>query len=70
MTMDDTDIESNLALLINEIQEILKKNKSSLDFTELYRYGYIIVLRKQGERLYSGLKEVVTQHLESKVRYL
>ncbi len=26
-----------------------------------------MVLHKHGERLYAGLKEVVTQHLESKV---
>ena len=26
-----------------------------------------MVLHKHGERLYSGLKEVVTNHLESKV---
>merc|ERR1719193_2465486 len=30
--------------------------------------AYTMVLHKHGERLYSGLKEVVTNHLESKVR--
>lgn len=28
-----------------------------------------MVLHKHGERLYTGLKEVVTQHLELKVNY-
>ena len=29
-----------------------------------------MVLHKHGERLYSGLKQVVTDHLTEKVRYL
>ena len=39
-----------------------------MSFEELYRNAYTMVLHKHGERLYSGLKEVVTNHLESKVR--
>ena len=49
-------------------QEIQRKNNSGLSFEELYRNAYTMVLHKHGERLYSGLKEVVTNHLESKVR--
>ena len=49
-------------------QEIQKKNNSGLSFEELYRNAYTMVLHKHGERLYSGLKEVVTNHLDSKVR--
>jgi cullin 3 len=48
-------------------QEIQRKNNSGLSFEELYRNAYTMVLHKHGERLYSGLKEVVTNHLESKV---
>lgn len=68
MTMDEKYVESIWALLKNAIQEIQKKNNSGLSFEELYRNAYTMVLHKHGERLYSGLKEVVTQHLESKVR--
>ena len=50
------------------VQEIQRKNNSGLSFEELYRNAYTMVLHKHGERLYSGLKEVVTNHLESKVR--
>merc|ERR1719192_1983176 len=56
------------SLLRNAIQEIQKKNNSGLSFEELYRNAYTMVLHKHGERLYSGLKEVVTTHLDSKVR--
>ncbi|XP_046987740.1 cullin-3 [Schistocerca americana] len=68
MTMDEKFVESIWALLKNAIQEIQKKNNSGLSFEELYRNAYTMVLHKHGERLYTGLKEVVTQHLESKVR--
>jgi cullin 3 len=52
-------------------QEIQRKNNSGLSsFEELYRNVYTMVLHKHGERLYSGFKEVVTNHLESKVTLL
>ena len=34
------------------------------------RNAYTMVLHKHGEKLYSGLKQVVTEHLIGKVRYL
>ncbi|KOX79045.1 Cullin-3 [Melipona quadrifasciata] len=67
-TMDEKYVESIWALLKNAIQEIQKKNNSGLSFEELYRNAYTMVLHKYGERLYTGLKEVVTHHLENKVR--
>lgn len=68
MTMDEKYVESIWSLLKNAIQEIQKKNNSGLSFEELYRNAYTMVLHKHGERLYTGLKEVVTQHLETKVQ--
>lgn len=67
MSMDEKFVERIWALLKNAIQEIQKKNNSGLSFEELYRNAYTMVLHKHGERLYTGLKEVVTQHLENKV---
>ncbi|KAK0163798.1 hypothetical protein PV328_002492 [Microctonus aethiopoides] len=67
-TVDEKYVENIWALLKNAIQEIQKKNNSGLSFEELYRNAYTMVLHKYGERLYTGLKEVVTQHLENKVR--
>ncbi|KAF4525029.1 hypothetical protein B566_EDAN016006 [Ephemera danica] len=66
--MDEKYVDSIWALLKNAIQEIQKKNNSGLSFEELYRNAYTMVLHKRGERLYTGLKEVVTNHLENKVR--
>ncbi|XP_074104942.1 cullin 3 [Cotesia typhae] len=67
-SVDEKYVENIWALLKNAIQEIQKKNNSGLSFEELYRNAYTMVLHKYGERLYTGLKEVVTQHLENKVR--
>ncbi|XP_014480289.1 PREDICTED: cullin-3 isoform X5 [Dinoponera quadriceps] len=67
-TMDEKYVESIWTLLKSAIQEIQKKNNSGLSFEELYRNAYTMVLHKYGERLYTGLKEVVTHHLENKVR--
>jgi len=69
MTMDEKYVENIWNLLKEAIQEIQRKNNSGLSFEELYRNAYTMVLHKHGERLYSGLKEVVTNHLESKVRH-
>ncbi|CAB0043995.1 unnamed protein product [Trichogramma brassicae] len=67
-SMDERYVENIWTLLKNAIQEIQKKNNSSLSFEELYRNAYTMVLHKYGERLYTGLKEVITHHLVTKVR--
>ncbi len=51
------------------IQEIQKKNNSGLSFEELYRNAYTMVLHKRGEKLYTGTREVVMEHLVQKVEF-
>ncbi|CAL4108243.1 unnamed protein product, partial [Meganyctiphanes norvegica] len=68
MSMDERFVENIWQLLKNAIQEIQRKNNSGLSFEELYRNAYTMVLHKHGERLYTGLRDVVTHHLENKVR--
>lgn len=68
MSMDEKYVNSIWTLLKNAIQEIQKKNNSGLSFEELYRNAYTMVLHKHGEKLYAGLREVVTEHLVHKVR--
>ena len=65
--MDEKYVNNIWALLKNAIQEIQKKNNSGLSFEELYRNAYTMVLHKHGEKLYTGLREVVTDHLVHKV---
>lgn len=68
MSMDEKYAQSIWEMLRNAIQEIQKKNNSGLSFEELYRNAYTMVLHKHGDRLYTGLREVVTEHLRNKVR--
>lgn len=68
MTMDEKYVCSIWCLLRAAIEEIQRKNNSGLSFEELYRNAYTMVLHKHGERLYTGLREVVAAHLETKVR--
>ncbi|CAK8698385.1 unnamed protein product [Clavelina lepadiformis] len=68
MTMDEKYVSNIWDLLKKAIQEIQKKNNGGLSFEELYRNAYTMVLHKYGEKLYNGLREVVTEHLTQKVR--
>jgi len=68
MTMDEKYVAEIWNLLQNAIQEIQRKNNSGLSFEELYRNAYTMVLHKYGERLYNGVKKVVSDHLTDKVQ--
>uniref|UniRef100_A0A914UJM3 Cullin N-terminal domain-containing protein n=1 Tax=Plectus sambesii TaxID=2011161 RepID=A0A914UJM3_9BILA len=68
MTMDEKYVQQIWDLLKKAIQEIQRKNNSGLSFEELYRNAYTMVLHKHGDKLYSGLREVVTEHLRNSVR--
>jgi len=68
MTIDEKYVANIWDLLKKAIQEIQKKNNGGLSFEELYRNAYTMVLHKHGEKLYTGLREVVTEHLIHKVK--
>lgn len=65
--MDEKYVQQIWDLLKRAIQEIQRKNNSGLSFEELYRNAYTMVLHKHGEKLYLGLKQVVTEHLQNTV---
>ncbi|CAF4718256.1 unnamed protein product, partial [Rotaria sp. Silwood1] len=68
-TLRDVEIEcAYRTSLKTAIQEIQKKNNSGLSFEELYRNAYTMVLHKHGEKLYTGTRAVVIDHLVQKVR--
>lgn len=62
--MDPNYAGNTWKLLKNAIYEIHKQNASGLSFEELYRNAYNMVLHKQGDTLYNGLKSVVDEHLK------
>ncbi|KAE9414438.1 hypothetical protein Angca_008640 [Angiostrongylus cantonensis] len=63
--MDEKYVTQVWEMLKKAIQEIQRKNNSGLSFEELYRNAYTMVLHKYGERLYTGLKQVVEDHLRN-----
>ncbi|XP_024867705.1 cullin-3-like [Temnothorax curvispinosus] len=68
--MDENHAESIWTLLKSDIQKILNLEFGFIaqSFEELYSKVYWMVNEKYGERLYTGLKDVVTEHLKNKVR--
>ncbi|XP_071637774.1 cullin-3-like [Temnothorax longispinosus] len=67
-TVNEEDAESIWTSLKSTFQEIIEIRYSGLSFEELYRNVFTMVCHEYGQRLYTGLKEVLTQHLENKVR--
>jgi len=63
--MDEDYANRTWQTLHDAIREIHKQNASGLSFEELYRNAYNMVLHKFGDKLYNGLTETITQHLQS-----
>lgn len=66
--LDDKLSDGIWMTLKSAIQEIQKKNNGGLSFEELYRNAYTLVLHKKGDLLYEGVKQVIKEHLEGKIR--
>ncbi|KAJ1356851.1 hypothetical protein KIN20_014688 [Parelaphostrongylus tenuis] len=66
--MEDKYFSKVWAMLKKAIEDIQRKNSSGLSFEELYRSAYRMVLHKYGEKLYSGVKQVIEDHLRNEVR--
>ncbi|XP_037954020.1 cullin-3-like [Teleopsis dalmanni] len=61
-------VETLWASLKNAMQMIQKKSKSKFSFERLYRNAHYMILYNQGNRLYSGVREVISEHLKQSVR--
>ncbi len=51
--------------LSKNIKEIQNHNASNLSFEENHRFAYNMVLYRQGEMLYKGVKSLISENLES-----
>lgn len=60
----DTSIQETWTKLKDAIHEIHNNNAASLSFEACYRYGYNMVLNKQGRQLYEGVKELVSENID------
>lgn len=65
----DQNLSQNIWMTLKSaIQEIQKRNNGGLSFEELYRNAYTLVLHKKGDTVYQGVKDVIREHLEEKIR--
>ena len=65
---DAVDFEQIWAVLGSSLEEIHGKNASRLSFEELYRNAYKVVLKKQGDVLYTRVKDFEREWLINNVR--
>ena len=65
---DAVDFEQIWAVLGSSLLEIHGKNASKLSFEELYRNAYKVVLKKQGDTLYTHVKDFEKKWLVDQVR--
>jgi cullin 3 len=49
------------------LEEIYKHNESQLSFEELYRNAYMMVIARDGDKLYQNIKTFISKHLASVV---
>jgi len=54
--------------LSNNIREIFAQNAANLSFEENHRFGYNLVLGKQSEKLYEGVKALIVENLQKMVK--
>lgn len=62
-TMDTNEAKATLAALGDAIDEIYNRNASQLSYEEYYRKAYNMVLKKHGDLLYDGIKQILSKHL-------
>lgn len=65
---NDVDFETNWTILATAIEEIHTQNASQLSFETLYRNAYRLVLKKQGDELYSRVRDLEERWLHDNVR--
>ena len=63
--MDEEYANRTWQTLHDAIREIHRQNASGLSFEELYRNAYNMVLHKFGDKLYNGLSDTITRHLQA-----
>mmetsp|Transcript_24421 Transcript_24421/g.53296 ORF Transcript_24421/g.53296 Transcript_24421/m.53296 type:complete len:740 (-) Transcript_24421:186-2405(-) len=62
--LDPQYAENTWKILEDAIYEIQNHNAFGLSFEELYRNAYNMVLHRFGDRLYNGLVDTITKHLQ------
>lgn len=59
----DTSMSETWSSLSKAVREIHNHNASNLSFEENYRFAYNLVLHKQGDLLYRGVNDLITENI-------
>lgn len=68
MDINEESVDSLWNLLKSAIQQILRKDNSGLCFSELYNIAYTLTQQRRGMKMYTGLKEIINEHLSNNVK--
>ena len=64
----DVPLDETWKRLSNNIREIFAQNAANLSFEENHRFSYNLVLGKQSEKLYEGVKALIVENLQQMVK--
>ncbi|KAF9791108.1 Cullin-domain-containing protein [Thelephora terrestris] len=64
----DMSLDETWRRLSHNIREIFAQNAANLSFEENHRFGYNLVLGKQSEKLYEGVKVLVVENLQKMIK--
>lgn len=68
MDIDEECVDNLWNKLKNAIHRILNKDNKSLCFSELYHIAYTLTQLRRVMKMYTGLKEILTEHLVNTVK--
>lgn len=68
MDIDEECVENLWSHLKSAIHQILNKDNEGLCFSELYQTAYILTQQRRVMKMYTGLREIITEHLINNVK--
>lgn len=66
--IDEECVDNLWNKLKSAIQQILKKDNRGLCFSELHHAAYTLTQQRRVMKMYTGLKEVISEHLVNNVK--
>lgn len=70
MDIDEECVDNLWSHLKSAILQILNKDNKGLCFSELYQTAYTLTQQRRVMKMYTGLKEIITEHLINNVKHV
>lgn len=70
MDIDEECVDNLWSHLKSAILQILNKDNKGLCFSELYQTAYTLTQQRRVMKMYTGLKEIITEHLVNNVKHV